>query len=408
MKMEPISTKGELMICRSPIDMKDDPNFIPTPQQQKRRTTSSAGEFLPKLESDPMEIIGSVHPNTIQSDSRLSASTSVLLPSAIPASSSNDSSNNNIATSSTTSYLLLSSNRFQSNTSTIRQLPVLRSFMFVLSRILHFPKSVFTKGASAGRSYLQRLGIAHSTRIYYGSNTYNRAQSSSALRNHRRSMSESDSNSRQEAVQGRWRHHQFRSRSRSRSPTRLPNSRTNPIPTSLSSSLNSKGRYRDRLSKLLNSYKVQIAMVCVCLTGEAFVHCYHDAMLAMVIQGACNGLVPVSKCAIGEIANRQQHLHDAELVMDKHLEEQEELYREKQQQQKTSFPENILDEISDADYEKLETVHEEQHDHDSGYSRNSTSNTKVDIAAKGYSALVIAIALGAACEYFHRFKMFTL
>ncbi|KAF8978158.1 hypothetical protein BGZ46_006772, partial [Entomortierella lignicola] len=111
-----------------------------------------------------------------------------------------------------------------------------------------------------------------------------------------------------------------------------------------------------------------------------------------------NGLVPVSKCAIGEIANRQQGLYDAELAMDKYLEEQEELRRDKQRQQlqkKTSFPENILDEISDANYEKLETVHEEQHDHDSGHCRNSTSNPKVDIAAKGYSALVIAIALGA-------------
>ncbi|KAF9345542.1 hypothetical protein BGX26_003014 [Mortierella sp. AD094] len=144
-------------------------------------------------------------------------------------------------------------------------------------------------------------------------------------------------------------------------------------------------------------------------------------MLAMVIQGACTGLVPVSKCAIGELANRQQHLHDAEVAMEQRLQEQEQL--ENQQKRRTStlnYSEDNLEEILDEkigglsirgleDLQQLEvelpnrsTCAESgcfngEYSHNSTTSKKATPDTKQDFAAKGYSAIVISLALGAAC-----------
>lgn len=116
--------------------------------------------------------------------------------------------------------------------------------------------------------------------------------------------------------------------------------------------------------------------------------CYHDAMWALVIQGACTGLVPVSKCSIGELAYRQQRIHNAEIA----LTQQRQRFLRRQQQQRRRQPsagwEHGLDE------KLMNSVYwAESENHQS---KGATANTHYDFASKGYSALAIALALGAA------------
>ncbi|KAF9106930.1 hypothetical protein BGX27_008943 [Mortierella sp. AM989] len=121
--------------------------------------------------------------------------------------------------------------------------------------------------------------------------------------------------------------------------------------------------------------------------------CYHDAMLAMVIQGACTGLVPVSKCAIGEMANRQQRFYDMEVSKEQQLQEQRRL--EQQQNQGSSnqlYSEDNIDEKTEIDAKESDWTT----CHDNIINRKTVPSTREDFSAKGYSALVIALALGAA------------
>ncbi|CAO3564781.1 unnamed protein product [Mortierella alpina] len=136
-------------------------------------------------------------------------------------------------------------------------------------------------------------------------------------------------------------------------------------------------------------------------------------MMALVVQGACTSLIPVSKCAIGEIANRQQQLHDAQLVISQR--------RSRQRRRRVQGP--LLDEDLDVinisetpmDEKLSKGLHGEaksgceddgpcsdpeccgsETDSEANVTETTASAQKVDFASKGYSALVIALAIGAA------------
>ncbi|KAG0032412.1 hypothetical protein BGZ81_010950 [Podila clonocystis] len=121
--------------------------------------------------------------------------------------------------------------------------------------------------------------------------------------------------------------------------------------------------------------------------------CYHDAMWALVLQGACTGLVPVSKCAIGEIANRQQRIYDAQMTaLPRHRHHHRPLHSPPSYEE--SYPQEcVANEKGDIDGEPRiacsspecgEVVRERQ------------LQPREDYAAKGYSGLAIAVAIGAA------------
>lgn len=116
--------------------------------------------------------------------------------------------------------------------------------------------------------------------------------------------------------------------------------------------------------------------------------CYHDAMWALVIQGACTGLVPVSKCSIGELANRQQRHHNAEIALTQQRQRLLRRQREQRRRQQSAEWKHELDEKTMSSVYKAES--------ENGQSKAATANAHYDFASKGYSALVIALALGAA------------
>ena len=127
--------------------------------------------------------------------------------------------------------------------------------------------------------------------------------------------------------------------------------------------------------------------------------CYHDAMWALVIQGACTGLVPVSKCSIGELANRQQRIHDAErslakAQMDGQLFDPEEVLNEKSLDVEGTEELETEDGVWCSDPDCTEGIDGADSKLDQRIA--PIVKARVDYAAKGYSALVIALALGAA------------
>lgn len=116
--------------------------------------------------------------------------------------------------------------------------------------------------------------------------------------------------------------------------------------------------------------------------------CYHDAMWALVIQGACTGLVPVSKCSIGELANRQQRIHNAEMAL---TQQRQRLLRRQQQQRRRQQSAELEHGLDEKTMSSVYWIESENHK-----SKAATANTHYDFASKGYSALVVALALGAA------------
>ncbi|KAG0274307.1 hypothetical protein BGZ95_009919 [Linnemannia exigua] len=141
--------------------------------------------------------------------------------------------------------------------------------------------------------------------------------------------------------------------------------------------------------------------------------CYHDAMWALVIQGACTGLVPVSKCAIGELANRQQRIHNAEvaLVQLQQRQRQRLQLRLHRQQSPVEWEQGgFLNEMTMDARSKQDRMDDDDrkeamgHNHDHSFhnadpeceQEKAPVNAQHDFASKGYSALVIALALGAA------------
>lgn len=128
--------------------------------------------------------------------------------------------------------------------------------------------------------------------------------------------------------------------------------------------------------------------------------CYHDAMWALVFQGACTGLVPVSKCAIGEIANRQQRIYDAQIAaLPRHR-------HHHRRRQRPSHPPPSYESYEQQDYLDNEKggidgewrVACSSPECDGEAMRERQLQPREDYAAKGYSALVIAVAIGAACK----------
>ncbi|KAF9316267.1 hypothetical protein BG003_002137 [Podila horticola] len=126
--------------------------------------------------------------------------------------------------------------------------------------------------------------------------------------------------------------------------------------------------------------------------------CYHDAMWALVFQGACTGLVPVSKCAIGEIANRQQRIYDAQIAaLPRHR-------HHHRRRQRPSHPPPSYESYEQQDYLDNEKggidgewrVACSSPECDGEAMRERQLQPREDYAAKGYSALVIAVAIGAA------------
>jgi hypothetical protein len=138
---------------------------------------------------------------------------------------------------------------------------------------------------------------------------------------------------------------------------------------------------------------------------------YHDAMWALVIQGACTGLVPVAKCSIGELANRQQRIHNAEMALtqqrERLLRQQQVRLRQQSAEWECGLNEKIVNarwmrnladdglEVSDARVNG-DSVYCAESEHDKS---KATANAPYDFASKGYSALVIALALGAARKF---------
>ncbi|KAG9065587.1 hypothetical protein KI688_001876 [Linnemannia hyalina] len=116
--------------------------------------------------------------------------------------------------------------------------------------------------------------------------------------------------------------------------------------------------------------------------------CYHDAMWALVIQGACTGLVPVSKCSIGELANRQQIIHNAEIAL---IQQRQRLLRRQQQQRRRQ---QSAEWGHGLDEKTIGLVYWAESEND--LTMAATANEHYDFASKGYSALVVALALGAA------------
>ncbi|KAG0217084.1 hypothetical protein BGX33_011514 [Mortierella sp. NVP41] len=124
--------------------------------------------------------------------------------------------------------------------------------------------------------------------------------------------------------------------------------------------------------------------------------CYHDAMWALVIQGACTGLVPVAKCSIGELANRQQQIHNTEVAL---AQKRQQRHRRRQQsveweQEKTDirWRRDCLEGREGGDMALLCS----EPDCDQFKAPVVIIKAREDYASKGYSALVIALALGAA------------
>ncbi|KAF9547436.1 hypothetical protein EC957_008446 [Mortierella hygrophila] len=116
--------------------------------------------------------------------------------------------------------------------------------------------------------------------------------------------------------------------------------------------------------------------------------CYHDAMWTLVIQGACTGLIPVSKCSIGELAHRQQRIHNAKMAL---TQKRQRLLRRQQQQrrrQQSAEWEHGLDEKT------MGLVYWAESETD--LTMAVTANAHYDFASKGYSALVVALSLGAS------------
>ncbi|KAF9964898.1 hypothetical protein BGZ70_005757 [Mortierella alpina] len=167
-------------------------------------------------------------------------------------------------------------------------------------------------------------------------------------------------------------------------------------------------KYGRKVVMVFGLFMTSISTLCLGLST-----CYHDAMMALVVQGACTSLIPVSKCAIGEIANRQQQLYDAQIVISQQ--------RSRQQTRRTQGP--LLDEDMDvidiSETPMNEKISKGLHgeaksgceddgpcsdpeccgsetDSEVNVTETTASAPKVDFASKGYSALVIALAIGAA------------
>ncbi|KAG0304671.1 hypothetical protein BGZ98_005195, partial [Dissophora globulifera] len=193
-------------------------------------------------------------------------------------------------------------------------------------------------------------------------------------------------------------------------------------------------KYGRKVVLLFGLFMTSVSTLCLGLSTR-----YHDAMLALILQGACTGLVPISKCTIGELANAEQRRHDikeeaakAQSRLSNNRPKQtpppRSLYRdhggidsrgrssahfsdvdlastlgldEKSRMPRHDSEEDIYQDDNQDDWHSLSSHSEYNRDEcddskapdDGGH---PALTAKVDFAARGYSALVIAMALGAA------------
>jgi len=167
--------------------------------------------------------------------------------------------------------------------------PMVRGFTFVLVRILLFPKTIFVRGVAVGRGCLNRLGLAQIHRGTGGRRPqgHYHPHQQGRQRHHYRSYQQPSSNGpevggstgqmssyRTRQQHRRYRHSASTSQSRSRS-------RGDDYPRLSTGSGRGNGNggggdgavSKDRgscWSWFKNSYNVQVAMICLCLTGESF------------------------------------------------------------------------------------------------------------------------------------------
>ncbi|KAF9582045.1 hypothetical protein BGW38_000736, partial [Lunasporangiospora selenospora] len=162
--------------------------------------------------------------------------------------------------------------------------------------------------------------------------------------------------------------------------------------------------------KVVMLFGLFMTSVCTLVIGVST--SYHDAMLGFIVQGACSGLVPVSKCAIGEIAARQQHIHDLEqqlLRIRRRLPQRQNSPRDGKLIQRdyhrgpggdVDSPQYVCDPPGQETFCSDRVNKDRNCDMDNSVggaeSLVQKTMTKEDFAAKGYSGLVIALAIGAA------------
>lgn len=144
--------------------------------------------------------------------------------------------------------------------SPLQQLPVLRSCTFYALRIIYFPKTVFVKTVALGRGCVSRIGLASSP--YRGRRQqYSRPRNSHQGRDrrgegelHHHSQSGPD-HGHPPSSRRRPRPSGFRSRSRS--------------PPQTSTTTTTDMEATSRWKEFLDSYHVQVGMICLCMTGES-------------------------------------------------------------------------------------------------------------------------------------------
>ncbi|KAG0042221.1 hypothetical protein BGZ83_000749, partial [Gryganskiella cystojenkinii] len=450
---------------------------LPPPGSQPRRQTAATVSTTVVLDPEMMEAFEYAPPPILSSHR-----STYLLP---PSSSSPTSPSLTLSPSPAVATL-------RDQTASPLQ-PVVRGCTFVLFRVLLFPKTVFVRSMIMGRNILNRAGLARAHRSgvsqrphrHYHHYHHLPHQHGGRQRHHYRSYQQSAANNSAEGSsdtlppyrtqphqqqQRQQQHGQRRTGSGSRSRSRstgndYPRSSTGPSRSTRGGGGNggegplSVGARSNNHKKcwpwFRNNYNVQVAMICLCLTGESFAQsvmcpflyymvrdfhvgpdiwigyyadkygrktillfglfmtslstlclglstCYHDAMWALVVQGACTGLVPVSKCSIGELANRQQRVHDTEqslaqaqlegrLFIDK--DDDEDLHEKPlaADGEDDIHGEGVL--CTDPDCTEVNDRVESRLDRNSAV---PVVKAREDFASKGYSALVIALALGAA------------
>lgn len=466
----------------------------PPPGQQPRRSILSVG---PLLEPEMMDFYGSQPAQPIVTPPLSSKMVMPVAPSPLDVVSvpmmteglPGRVSPLLLQTSSSSSF----HDREPAGPSPLQQLPVLRSCTFYALRIIYFPKTVFVKTVALGRGCASRMGLSSSPsrgrrqqQNHQSRNNSYQGRGRESGEPHYRSQSEPGYGGPPPERRWPWR---SGSRSRSRSPARSSTQATTTTTTA--------NKETSRWKEFLNSYHVQVGMICLCVTGESIAQsvicpflyymvrdfhvgldiwigyyagllltgywganlcttlvwghlsgkrkeynfweaikkkddatndrlyclelvldkygrkavllfglfmtslstvylglatCYHDAMWALVFQGACTGLIPVSKCAIGEIANRQQRIHDAQMSS---------LPRHRHHQRPPSYEARVQQDF--VGNEKIDMEGEEREacsnpECDAEETVRERLQPREDYAAKGYSGLVIAVAIGAACK----------
>lgn len=237
----------------------------PAPKPQSRRTRKSGASLL-------------LEPSELQSSAIAYSAASAMV---IPAVASLSSLSSTRSGEYHPVYPQQQQQQQDTPGSTLRQLLVL----------LHVPKTVFVKGVAVGRGCPGKIGVLHTPRhrhrqqlhVHHSNRDTNDPHHNAHQRHHfrsyqlpsassqlyiasgsssRRSRSASDPTSSSSRHHHRWR--------RSQSPPRYGCHHSGQLSFSNSNNTNKDRSLRNNCSDFLNSYNVQVATICLCLTGEAF------------------------------------------------------------------------------------------------------------------------------------------